>query len=335
MTNEIRYRNKIVYLSFVLALLIVVRHSSGIGLYQSLSGALFWIETFFSYATDLVVPMFFALSGYLFYQNFDFSKLKQKWNTRFHSLVVPFVIWNLVGFVFTWTIFHIQALSNSMNGKLPDYTIGGWLYDVFIDTKYNVTWFIRNLIVYVIVTPVFYPLLKNRLGGAILLLLILIAVLFCGGKYLNYSLPYLFGGYMGIHFKDYCQQRYDRNLIVASSIILFVSIIAEAVVSSPQYGTMVPLRVLQIPLIWIISDVLAKKTEPCWWMRISFFIYLSHHMILESVEKLFWISFGDNIGGASTDFILAPIITILIIIGLASLLRKTPMWTLINGGRAS
>lgn len=87
MTVGVCYRNKIVYLSFSMSLLIIVRHSSGIGLYHSLSGLLLWIETFFSYATDLVVPMFFALSGYLFFVNFDFSKLKQKWITQFHSLL--------------------------------------------------------------------------------------------------------------------------------------------------------------------------------------------------------------------------------------------------------
>lgn len=100
-----------------------------------------------------------------------------------------------------------------MNGSLPDYSLGNWLMDVFIDTKYNITWFIRNLIVYVIVTPALFPLLKRRVGGAILLILILVTILFGGNKYISYILPFLFGGYMGIHFKDYCQQRYDKRLI--------------------------------------------------------------------------------------------------------------------------
>ena len=84
--QEIHYRNKIVYLSFVLSLLIIVRHSIGLKIYD-LSGPLLYVETFFSYVTDLVVPMFFAMSGYLFYQNFDFGKLRSKWKTRTHSFL--------------------------------------------------------------------------------------------------------------------------------------------------------------------------------------------------------------------------------------------------------
>ena len=166
------------------------------------------------------------------------------------------------------------------------------------------------------------------------MIVLLVAIVFCGGKYLSYSLPYLFGGYLGLNFKECCQQRYDRKLIVVSAIVLVISIIAEAVIGSPQYVKMVPLRILQIPLIWIVSDVFAVDKEPLWWMRISFFIYCSHHMILESVEKVFWITLGDNPVGASLDFILAPFITLLITIGFAGLLRKSPViWAVLNGGR--
>lgn len=98
---------------------------------------------------------------------------------------------------------------------------------------------------------------------------------------------------------------------------------------------MVPLRVFQIPLTWIVSDVFAISKDPQWVMRISFFIYCSRHMILESVEKLFWIHFGDNPLGSSLDFALAPIITFSIIIVIAFFLRKLPIvWTLFNGGES-
>lgn len=75
---DIRYCNKIVYLSFALAVLIVIRHSGGIEQYGALTSGLWCMETFVSYFTDLVVPTFFAISGFLFYQNFDYGKLKSK-----------------------------------------------------------------------------------------------------------------------------------------------------------------------------------------------------------------------------------------------------------------
>ena len=94
------------------------------------------------------------------------------------------------------------------------------------------------------------------------------------------------------------------------------------------------LRLIQIPLIWISADILAINKEPSWWLRISFFIYCSHHMILESVEKIFLILLGKNYTGALLDFIFAPMITLLIILCLAAILRRIhPVWAVLCGGR--
>ncbi|MGN1051453.1 MAG: acyltransferase family protein, partial [Acutalibacteraceae bacterium] len=52
--------------------------------------------------TRFAIPIFFILSGYLFFRNFDlsfkgyFAKIK----SRFFSLVIPFVVWVIIsGFV--------------------------------------------------------------------------------------------------------------------------------------------------------------------------------------------------------------------------------------------
>ncbi len=333
--QETQYRNKIVYLSFILSLLIIIRHSIGLKIYD-LSGPLLYVETFFSYATDLVVPMFFAMSGYLFYQNFDFGKLRSKWKTRTHSLFIPFAVWNIIGFLFAWLLFNLPYVSASLSRSLPEYNIGSWVYDVFIDTRYNITWFIRDLIIFVVVTPLFFPALKHRMGGAILIAIILVISFVIGNKFVSkYAAVFLFGGYMGIHYKEFCQQRYNEKQMITCGFLLLISVIIEASIGSPQHGVMVPLRLLQIPLIWVASDFLAIKTEPKWWMKISFFIYCSHSMILESIEKVFWLGLGNTFIGALLDFMLAPLLTLLIITALAWCLKKNKMvWGILSGGRA-
>lgn len=99
---------------------------------------------------------------------------------------------------------------------------------------------------------------------------------------------------------------------------------------------MIPLRLIQIVLIWSCADILSVNGELKWWMKISFFIYVTHSMILESIEKLFWIFMGDTVLGAITDLIFAPLITLFIIIAIAFMLRKiTFVWNLLNGGRGA
>lgn len=159
----LKFRNKITHLSFLLAILIVIRHSSGIGTYTFHYSSLLFFEKFISDATDIVVSVFFVMSGFLFYQNFEYSKLIAKLKSRFHSLVIPFIIWNMIGFLFFFTIGTIPFVSANTNSSVTDYdSILGFVFDVFIATKYNSPcWFLLNLIFYTALTPYIIKVVFN------------------------------------------------------------------------------------------------------------------------------------------------------------------------------
>lgn len=156
--------NKLTYLSFILAVGIIIRHSSCVG-YQSLSSVHLWIERFVSDATDMIVPMFFAISGFLFFKNFDYSKLIQKWTSRIHSLLIPFVIWSFAGFLFFYLIGKIPFIASNTDMVPGNIEIWPLLKDIFINTKYNTTWFVLNLMIYVLVVPILKPLMDKKLAG--------------------------------------------------------------------------------------------------------------------------------------------------------------------------
>lgn len=56
-------------------------------------------------------------------------------------------------------------MGEQINRSLPENNLSSWLLDVFVDTRYNITWFIRDLIIFVAVTPLLYPIMKSRRGG--------------------------------------------------------------------------------------------------------------------------------------------------------------------------
>lgn len=141
---------------------------------------------------------------------------------------------------------------------------------------------------------------------------------------------------MALNFKEICQKQYNNKVVFFSFILLLVSLIAQSYYNFQQGASMIPLRLIQIVLIWSCADILSVNGELKWWMKISFFIYVTHSMILESIEKLFWIFMGDTVLGAITDLIFAPLITLFIIIAIAFMLRKiTFVWNLLNGGRGA
>ena len=62
------------------------------------------------------VPMFFFISGYLFF--LKFHGFKKKWACRFRTLVIPYIVWCLWGFFLpfftTRTIFYYCFFKKSM-----------------------------------------------------------------------------------------------------------------------------------------------------------------------------------------------------------------------------
>ena len=147
----IKYSNKITYLSFILSVLIIVRHAVNIEVYGITSGGLYLVERFFTEFTDLMVPMFFALSGYLFFQDFEYSKLKEKWKRRIFSVLIPYLIWNLVAYLYYQGIGLVPFIRESMNHTLEPFNLRWLVLNTLFDvSKHQVTWFLQNLLVYIL-----------------------------------------------------------------------------------------------------------------------------------------------------------------------------------------
>jgi len=67
------------------------------------------------------VPLFFALSGYLYFFNFEASSENfiKKFKSRFRTLFIPFVIWNILIFIFFAIAQNIPVIENYFTGDRP------------------------------------------------------------------------------------------------------------------------------------------------------------------------------------------------------------------------
>jgi fucose 4-O-acetylase-like acetyltransferase len=125
------------------------------------------------------VPLFFFISGFLFFYrtaDFSFQVYLKKIKSRVHSLLIPYVFWNFV--VLLFLLLGQTLLSGSLisgvNKPIVDYSLGDWLWSFWDTSQVNQHfektlpvnspfWFIRDLMVVVLLSPVLYFLLK-RLG---------------------------------------------------------------------------------------------------------------------------------------------------------------------------
>lgn len=326
--------NKIVYLSFSLALLVVLRHSINIDIYGINGGLLFGFETWLLEITDIAVPTFFVLSGFLFYQNYNHTVLLRKLKSRFFTLVIPYLIWNLLAYLYYECLFSLPLISSHINQISEPFTVGNIIRNMLL-TDLNMTWFLRYLILYTVICPLFYLVLKNRFIGGILLVGVWIVSLFLEiGAYgfVKCSVYYLFGAYLGCNYSTKVWKRRDM-IAISVAVLFFLSVFSIMLPDRASMIAHVPIRLLQVISVWFIADLFPSK-EPCWWVKLSFFIYCSHSLILESIEKMILILLGKTTLGAWIDLLVAPSITVVLIILLAKVLQKNKkLWSLLTGNR--
>lgn len=135
--------------------------------------------------TRTAVPLFFAISAYLLFrgvERFNMRWYVGKLRSRFHSLVIPYFIWNFIGF---FCCFGNKLAEGVLSSQEIAYRFLYSFYpEVWIADSHNFFfaplsypadgpfWFLRTLIVYVFLSPLFYFILR-RFGTAVIVLLTL------------------------------------------------------------------------------------------------------------------------------------------------------------------
>ncbi len=149
---------------------------------------------------SLCVPGFFIISGYLFFFNvehFDFYTYKDKMQSRLHSLLIPYLLW--CTFYGISRYFKSKYLGFDGDGIVVDgsFSIVGFIKGYWATPDGYpmgfVMWFIRNLLVFQLLSPVIYFLGKNYVLAVVFLILPLLGVDMKGAEF------FLFGSMLGIH----------------------------------------------------------------------------------------------------------------------------------------
>lgn len=170
------------YLKFILILGVVAIHSN---VYIEVDGNAsqvgYSIVDFFSAKfTTVCVPCFFILSGYLYFNNikkFTWGTYLSKAKSRIYTLLIPYLIWNTLDLILC--ILKYKYLGYPSYGVIDDDGIsitrlleGYWNYHDTYPYAFAF-WFIRNLIVFVIISPVAYLIggINVYILGAFLLVL--------------------------------------------------------------------------------------------------------------------------------------------------------------------
>lgn len=342
--EESQFRNKIYWFAFFFSLLVIWVHSANAEIYLGLteeSYLLFSFEDFIgNVIAQIAVPGFFMISSYLFYRNFSIYKLKDKWNTRIRTILIPFILWNFLYYIGYVIASRIPGLRDVVGKGMVPFTIMA-AGDAILHYTYNyVFWYLYQLILLILLAPVIYIVIKNRYTAAAA------AVILLGAISQGYRLVYLnldallyYGtaAYFAIHKKKLAEGPWSWSRLAAGTAVTALGVLCQFLSMEGYRVLFVVLFRLFLPLgLWMAvnENILPSARE---WMKDTFFLYAVHFAIVRLINKtgavlaygIPWVPF--------VLYIFMPALCVGVSSVLAAAIKKCcpPLWRLLTGGRTA
>lgn len=335
-SGRLPYNPSIEHLRLLFAILVVFIHTYGHGLLpgeELVRGSLVMdVQFFFSHILSAIaVPGFFLISGYLYFANMErwsWGKYVDKTRQRALTLLVPYVVWNALKLITLLLPAWISEGGHGVANVIE--TFGGWRLMWDGNPHYPApvllaTWFLRDLMVFCLMAPLIYPLVRR--GGFFPFLLLMACDLFgwwpteqvCSAHHLAF---FVLGATFSIHGKDMFDSFSKYRIIsyIAGTLSLVVVTCEQSTATMLCYllfGTVAVCNLINQSQMSIESLITPRFTQA------SMFIYLGHSLLLLSAVA--WglghlLPFGGE-GWTLLRYFLIPLLTIAILLVLFRLLR--------------
>ncbi|AFD08011.1 putative acyltransferase [Solitalea canadensis DSM 3403] len=350
--------NKLKFFSFLLIVMVVVLHSQNvynrIGGFNETEGLNYILQNIISGGICAVaVPMFFCISGFLFFYSGIASPIDyiDKIKKRFKTLVIPYVLTSAFAIIFYFLLQIPESTRKFFYNKLIiNYSISELLETLLFNPLAYQLWFLRNLIIIILLTPLIYFLIKK------LKLIYIIPLTLCwiilSNKTPYNILPTLYffsiGAYFAINnlkaipFIDNLTLK--RTLLIISITGWIALILIRVIFLSETHAELIlnNLSILfGIIALWLLYDLSInsslQKIKPIIKPLIaySFFIYLFHEPILTMTIKLAFAILGKNTRTSIICYYSLPplVIYLTYYIGMLTKYKLPFLYNLLTGNR--
>ncbi len=304
----------------------------------------------FSCTGSGAVPMFFMFSGYYFFngvKNFDSKTYATKIKRRIWTLIVPYLSWILIAI----TARCIVDLMSGKSFELSDYLGWNfwhlfWDYHRWDESSFNwlglptpmtgpyvvPLWFLRDLIIVSLLSPLVYWVVRfTRHYGICLLACLYVSGIWFDIQGLRISTVFFFsvGAYMSLHGKNLIEQaaraRVSSYFVTA---ILFIAMTwccgrgtKIGTLLSPFYIIIAICAILNLSAYLVgsgkvkIIPLLTKST---------FFVYASHMILILGFSSwVLTIALGNSfLIAIMAKYFATPLLTVAISVGLYALISR-------------
>ena len=299
--------------------------------------------------SGVAVPLFYFISGILFFKNVNQIKdCVLGIRKRVRSLLLPYIIWNIVFVLWYLFMSYIPGISGFINSDMLsifsiDSPIASLEYLLLEPAGFHL-WFLRDLMLYVLVTPLIYIAFKRFP----LMALLLIFVLF--GWINRCGLPYFSAG--AIVAMHYGLDIFDKGIFKSRTLRFIFCMLfgAKCIITMiPSCGVILYNPYFQqianmagLISVWWIYDVMFRAFSAGMLektllrvSKYSFFIYLFHEPALNIIKKMGVFLLGVNNTTLIVLYLISPLLMVAFAIGVA-IVFKTVMprlYSIAVGGR--
>ena len=360
-SGEKRFHDQISWLMFLFSIFVIWVHSYNVDLFSGGARDGIWsladrIEKFVSVGLgQIAVPGFFLLSSYLFFRNFSWGKLTGKWKSRIFSVLIPYVVWNIIYYLGYMAASRFFAIRSVVGRDIIPFSVQEIWRAVSQYAYAPIFWYLYQLIFLIIVSPLIYALVKNRAIGLLWIVGLVFAVHRRG--LVERSMEEEAAGWKEDHgTKEKKAAPEDKDGNTASVIPdhvrrrCFAEGLAGVMISVFCYRRMMAPEAavlwtcfyrMAVPMTcWAFAcGVRLPKIRP--WMRQSMFLYAIHYIVVRFVNKGIAVAARQLAGSVSAAgialivYFLLPAIAVMVSYILAKfLVRFLPgVWRVLSGGR--
>lgn len=294
---RIRLSDTITWLRFPLIFLIIMLHCYSVQRLEGSHETYFKVlYPFYNWLGETGVPEFFFISGYLFF--LSKKTYNQKLETRINTLLIPYLIWNTI-ILALYVVAIVVGYPQDINGRnLIDYNFIDYLRLFWDRGSFDngnfvpllcPLWYIRNLIIMSIISPLLFYVLRYVRE----LFIILIAFWWMTTPH-NAFIPqtilfFSLGAYFAILSMNPLEMAYKRRWLV---LTLFSVFAIGDILSHVYINTPINLQIHRISLIfnipaflllgdWCIRHGYTSKFLP----NAAFIVFCVHYPIVVVLRK--------------------------------------------------
>lgn len=241
----------------------------------------------------VAVPAFFIISGYLFFdQTVDKRSYKIKMKKRIKTLLLPMVSWNLL---YSLLLLLALTLGVGIYANDHEFSVLKYIGYLFINPVAYQFWFIRDLLIVMIFSPLIYQILKSKNVKYYLMMF------WCLWIFDSIILPdevqaaslcfFSFGGYLRV---------YKVNVLnyisfSAPAFIYLVLIVLDFSTKHEEYNFIISKVTVVVGIIsfFCLMNIFRKKSilkNNVVLANFSFFLYAAHEPILLSQSVKYVVS---------------------------------------------